>query len=413
MEKESKKCFVISPISDDGSDIRKEADQVLWVIKQVVERYGYKAIRVDEICQTMNITDEIKEYIQHSELCICVLTHSNPNVFYETGLRHSTGKPFIHLMANGHTIPFDVNVLNTIFYDDLSSFEAVQALTSRLEKFVQSIPEIEKEKDKLDIILDGVNQIYDLIKKRSVPSRGEQKKVLSSPISANSYENFMLAIVQGEIVEATNFFKKLTEGALSPKKTLYAAQLLADAGGKSGALYIIENIDSKGLSESEKVALLGAVSSYIARSEDDSYFESLVSKLNELAEKDKQLRPRALNQIQKALYGLGNYEDALNICEEVIQLNPNEPSYYFNASLIYEKLGLHRKALEAADKMLDLDGEHVDIDHLKHAVELYSEEGESDKAIQAYSLLKEFSPEHAAILSLDPDVRRTIGLTRR
>ncbi len=43
-------CFVISPIGEDGSDIRKQADQVLeHVIKPAAEQSGFEAERADDI----------------------------------------------------------------------------------------------------------------------------------------------------------------------------------------------------------------------------------------------------------------------------------------------------------------------------------------------------------------------------
>ena len=41
-----KKCFVVSPIGDENSDVRKNADQLFnYIIKPVCEKCGFKAIR--------------------------------------------------------------------------------------------------------------------------------------------------------------------------------------------------------------------------------------------------------------------------------------------------------------------------------------------------------------------------------
>ena len=47
-----KKCFVVSPIGGEGTDIRKRADQVFkYIISPVCETCGFDAVRVDHINQ--------------------------------------------------------------------------------------------------------------------------------------------------------------------------------------------------------------------------------------------------------------------------------------------------------------------------------------------------------------------------
>ena len=47
------KCFVISPIGEEGSEIRKRADQVYkYIISPVCEECGFEAIRVDKVNQS-------------------------------------------------------------------------------------------------------------------------------------------------------------------------------------------------------------------------------------------------------------------------------------------------------------------------------------------------------------------------
>jgi tetratricopeptide (TPR) repeat protein len=406
----TKTCFVISPIAGEDSAIRKEADQLLWVIRQVVEKYGYRAVRVDEVCQSVNISEEIKVQIRNAELCVCVLTHSNPNVFYETGLRHSTGKPYIHLMATGQTIPFDVNNVNTIFYDDLNSFESATKLSERLTRFVKDVPETERDRDKIDVILEAVSQIYEIIKKQDASSRKISSKTLEAPYSTRPYDGFMLAIAQGDADEAEVYFEKLTK-TMDQRQLLASAGYLADAGSRIGPVYIIENIEDSGLEPIEQVVLVSTVVNYVAQSEDEELAQVALSHLSRLGGFGGEVRITSLNQKQKLLYGIGRYEEALEICEEVLQLAPDEPSYWFNASLIYEKLKLFKKAHEAVEKMLELQTD--DPDHLKHAVQFFSEQKLDDKAQLHFKRLMELSPNQAKILSLDVDVRRALGLGRR
>ena len=48
-------CFVLSPIGEAGSDIRKRSDQVLkHVIEPACKLAGYKALRADQISEPGN-----------------------------------------------------------------------------------------------------------------------------------------------------------------------------------------------------------------------------------------------------------------------------------------------------------------------------------------------------------------------
>ena len=45
-----KNCFVISPIGKEGSDIRKRSDLIFnYIIKPIVQEFGYEPIRADHI----------------------------------------------------------------------------------------------------------------------------------------------------------------------------------------------------------------------------------------------------------------------------------------------------------------------------------------------------------------------------
>jgi hypothetical protein len=123
-----KLCFVIGPIGKDGSQERKHADLLLYlVIKHVLEvdEFGYKVRRSDEDANPGMIGDRVISDIISAELVITDLTDLNPNVFYELGIRHSTEKPVIHIVKAGTLLPFDNAGYRTNFVDltDIHSIE--------------------------------------------------------------------------------------------------------------------------------------------------------------------------------------------------------------------------------------------------------------------------------------------------
>ena len=119
----TKKCFVISPIGPDNSDIRRHANTVFHcIIEPACESTEpgdtiFDAERGDHKTAPGKITDQIYEDILEADLIIAVLTGTNPNVFYELAIAQSAAKPVILLMEKGFDPPFDIKDQRIIYYD--------------------------------------------------------------------------------------------------------------------------------------------------------------------------------------------------------------------------------------------------------------------------------------------------------
>ncbi|TMV06320.1 hypothetical protein FGK63_14270 [Ruegeria sediminis] len=140
-----KTCFVVSPIGDRGTDVRRQADCVLeYIIKPALAGLDYdEPIRVDRLDKPTHITTEIVQHLISAELVIADLSGSNANVFYELGIRHAFQKPCIMLSNWDPRPPFDVSGSNIIQYvhDDPSSHsEAVTRIRNQIEKFGDGNP---------------------------------------------------------------------------------------------------------------------------------------------------------------------------------------------------------------------------------------------------------------------------------
>lgn len=118
MTEKQKTCFVVSPIGEAESDIRKNADKVLeHIIRPSAEFFDYVVVRADEIKSPGSITADMFEHLFNDELVIADLTRYNPNVFYEVAVRHAVDLPIILLIKEGEGIPFDLYDLRIIKYD--------------------------------------------------------------------------------------------------------------------------------------------------------------------------------------------------------------------------------------------------------------------------------------------------------
>ncbi len=126
IENVEKDCFVICPIGDAGSEIRRRSDQVLrHVIEPAVERFGYRVSRADKIAEPGMITSQLLQRVINDHLVVADLTDRNPNVYYELAVRHAIRKPLIQMIQRGEALPFDVAGTRTINFDykDLDSVD--------------------------------------------------------------------------------------------------------------------------------------------------------------------------------------------------------------------------------------------------------------------------------------------------
>ena len=119
----SLKAFVIGPIGDrdapDGSEARSSYEQAIQVFEEVIvpacTAFGVDATRADMISRTGEIPEQIFRQLRDVPVVIADLTGANPNVMYELGLRHTTGKVTIQIGEKGR-LPFDVAAIRTIMF---------------------------------------------------------------------------------------------------------------------------------------------------------------------------------------------------------------------------------------------------------------------------------------------------------
>ncbi len=114
-------CFIISPIGNRLEPVgsagrsRYEESIVMWeeVFEPASAQFGMAAVRSDRIAESGDINDQIFTYLRDADVVIADLSHANPNVMYELGLRHSVeGKITLQIGEYG-LLPFDVNTIRT------------------------------------------------------------------------------------------------------------------------------------------------------------------------------------------------------------------------------------------------------------------------------------------------------------
>ena len=133
-----KECFIICPIGNEGSEIRKISDKFYeYVLKPVLAPLDYEPVRADHIGEVGIITSQVINHILDAPLVIADLSGANPNVFYELGIRHTIGKPYIQFIDKNEKLPFDIAAVRSISID-LTDLYSVDAAKEQLRKQIES-----------------------------------------------------------------------------------------------------------------------------------------------------------------------------------------------------------------------------------------------------------------------------------
>lgn len=137
----NKRCFIITPIGGERSDIRDALDGLLKsVLEPVLLEVGFKdedIIVAHQMKDSGSINTQLITRIIEDELCIVNLTGLNPNVMYELAVRHAVGKPVVIIAEKGTKLPFDIIDQRTIFY--LNTMLGAVQLKEALRDMVDNI----------------------------------------------------------------------------------------------------------------------------------------------------------------------------------------------------------------------------------------------------------------------------------
>jgi hypothetical protein len=124
---EPKRCFLITPIGEEGSDTRRRSDQMLrYIVNPILEDCGYEAAtRPDHLGKPGLIVPAVIERVMDDPLVIADLSDRDPIVYYLLAIRHMARKPLVKMIDASQPSPFDVAQSRTIRVDthDLDSVE--------------------------------------------------------------------------------------------------------------------------------------------------------------------------------------------------------------------------------------------------------------------------------------------------
>lgn len=146
----NKTCFVVCALGSENSQTRRYSDKVLkYLIEPVCREQDFEVVRSDKINATDKIDETIINYLKTAELVIIDMSEHSPNVFYEFGYRHATGKPFIPIRTKtSEKIPFDVSTLRTIEFT--TEVDDIEQAKRQLKETIKSIPFSSEDEKRID-----------------------------------------------------------------------------------------------------------------------------------------------------------------------------------------------------------------------------------------------------------------------
>lgn len=151
MKKEQeKRCFIITPIGSDTDPIRRHIEGIMEAAIRPALGEKYELIVAHKIYEPGSITKQIISEIYNAELVIANLTNRNPNVMYELAFRHSLGKPVIMIAESGTSLPSDIIMERTIFYQNDA------------QGVIELRKDLEKAENEIDFSKSG-SPIYDVL----------------------------------------------------------------------------------------------------------------------------------------------------------------------------------------------------------------------------------------------------------
>jgi hypothetical protein len=139
-----RRCFVISPIGEEGSPVRAHADDVMeFIIKPALAKHDIEGVRSDQMAEAGTITEQMFREIVSADVCVVVLTGFNPNVFYELAVAQSAARPVVLLIEKGIALPFDIKDLRCIQYEMVPVSRLVKgAFAERVQETLEEIKKV-------------------------------------------------------------------------------------------------------------------------------------------------------------------------------------------------------------------------------------------------------------------------------
>ena len=191
MKKEQeKRCFIVTPIGSENDPIRRHIEGIFEAAIRHALEDKYKLIVAHKIYEPGSITKQVISEIYNAELVIANLTNRNPNVMYELAFRHSLGKPVIMIAESGTSLPSDIIMERTIFYQN--DAQGVIELKKNLEKAENEI-DFSKSGSPIYDVLHSIDRDINILQISQNDTQAEQEVLPYILEKLNKLEDMILS----------------------------------------------------------------------------------------------------------------------------------------------------------------------------------------------------------------------------
>ncbi|MFX0147754.1 MAG: TIR domain-containing protein [Candidatus Hodarchaeota archaeon] len=164
-----KQCYIIGPITHEGSDMKEHIDSVFnYIIKPGLKKFDLDTYTIMDLKSNVAslgpgllserklrllsekvlkvLSDQVYKAILTMDICIAILTFPDPNVFYELGIAHFESRPVIKLMEKEtyKNYPFVLRkkkdlILYTYQYLSLKSVFYDKTYTNQIFDYIRTL----------------------------------------------------------------------------------------------------------------------------------------------------------------------------------------------------------------------------------------------------------------------------------
>ncbi|MBD5508684.1 MAG: hypothetical protein HDR05_11735 [Lachnospiraceae bacterium] len=198
---DKKVCFVITPIGDNNSDIRRHIDGIIDQAIEPALGEKYEIEVAHRKYEIGSINDRVVKSVFEADLVIANLTSLNPNVMYELAIRYSFGKPAIVIAEERTKLPFDVVDENTIFY--VNDPAGANELKQKLIEFEKNINFGKKEHGPVFKVINKIPLYNDVESGENVSEKQLLQYIIDRVDSLEKSINFKGQNASTEVLKKT------------------------------------------------------------------------------------------------------------------------------------------------------------------------------------------------------------------
>lgn len=423
-------CFVISPIGPEGSQTRRDYDDLLeLIIKPAMEVFPFDVRRGDHTQEPNQIHQDVVNMVQKAALCIADISEQNVNVYYEIGRRHETGKPLIYLKRkDSEEIAVDLGNPRYIEYDFDSRYgirDTIIKLRAAIQPMLDQGMDIQSTGATLADISKRLGRIETKLLQISTGNRAASAISQVAPAADNDpfqtaspVEVFMVAAKQRNIQLVDMALDRLRYISDEVNFLDRYASVAASIGSDKGGSILIEKanwfVTEDSISFHKKIEYLGCLVSYLNRKDMELEYRDLIEEMcktlleltagqsnKDIAQIFNQ-RNRLYHGIYSATEDIQWLQKAIDSLEQAKTYVPQAGYIYFNLATCYHSLEDYQSAKENIMIVIGIDGEKNDEDHLYLACKILDklDEANTSEYQNIFNRLSQVSPMKAQLLLL-------------